>query len=63
MRQVDALAGCAEEAIVDLIEAYEAKRWPLKDPNVPGGKGQTARRTEQGAALEPWWHRRRSFHL
>jgi hypothetical protein len=28
------------KAIVDLIEAYEAKRWLLgKDPNVPGGKG------------------------
>jgi hypothetical protein len=28
------------EAIIDAIEAYEAKRWPLgKDPNVPGGKG------------------------
>jgi hypothetical protein len=28
------------KAIVDLIEAYEAKRWPLgKDPNVPSGKG------------------------
>ena len=28
------------KAIIDLIEAYEAKRWPLgKDPNVPGGKG------------------------
>jgi hypothetical protein len=44
----DALAGCTEsseekeelKAIVDLLEAYEAKLWPLgKDPNVPGGKG------------------------
>ena len=27
----------ALKAIVDLIEGYEAKRWPLgKDPNVPG---------------------------
>jgi hypothetical protein len=30
----------ALKAIVDVIEAYEQKRWPLgKDPNVPGGKG------------------------
>jgi hypothetical protein len=48
MRRADELAGCAkgsgEEAelkvIVDLIEAYEARRWPLgKDPNVLEGKG------------------------
>jgi hypothetical protein len=47
MRRADAIAGCtgsaekAEiEAVVDGIEAYEAKRWPLgRDPSVPGGKG------------------------
>jgi hypothetical protein len=28
------------KAIVDLLEAYEAKRWLLRrDPTVPGGKG------------------------
>jgi hypothetical protein len=40
----DGLEGSDEsaesKAIVDLIEAYEAKRWPLgKDPNMPGGRG------------------------
>ena len=28
------------KGIVDLLEAYETKRWPLgRDPSVPGGKG------------------------
>ena len=48
MLRADARAGCVAgleeeielQAIIDLIEAYEAKRWPLgKVPNVPGWKG------------------------
>jgi hypothetical protein len=47
MRRADALAGCLEgsgeeaalQGIVNLIESYEAQRWPLgRDPNVRGGK-------------------------
>ena len=53
MLRADALSGCTEsseeetefQAIVDLPEACEVKRWPLgKDPNVPGGKGEAADR-------------------
>jgi hypothetical protein len=44
MRRADVLTSCTEgsdeaelKAIVDLIEAYEIKRWPLGKE--PGGKG------------------------
>jgi hypothetical protein len=45
VRRADDLAGCTEnspqerglESIVDVIEAYEAKRWP--EGKIPGGKG------------------------
>jgi hypothetical protein len=45
MLRADALTGCTEsseeetelQAVVDLLEAYELKRWPLGKE--PGGKG------------------------
>jgi hypothetical protein len=48
MRRADALDRCSKgsdeegelETIVDLLKAYEARRWPLaKDPAVLGGNG------------------------
>jgi len=48
MQRADTFIGCQDESgeeselktIVDAIEAYEARRWPLgRDPSVPGGKG------------------------
>jgi hypothetical protein len=42
MPRADALSSEVSElqAIADVLESYEAKRWPLgRDPSVPGGKG------------------------